>query len=190
MRIIGILMALPILLALSVPQNALAAEVELTDETKINTQIQEDIVIVDGEIYDNSNLLASAPYNFEGYKPVELTSEKKRDEFLSKYRKKVKKENFSEEQFEINASAYTAAADECGKSDGITASGLKVMEKRTLACPAEYALGTKIKIDGMGTYTCEDRGGAIKDNHFDIYMKTKSQAFAFGRKLLKAEVVM
>ena len=31
-----------------------------------------------------------------------------------------------EGKFTINASAYTAAADECGKSDGITASGVKV----------------------------------------------------------------
>jgi len=41
----------------------------------------------------------------------------------------------------------------------------------------------------MGTYVCEDRGGAIKGNHFDIYMPTKSEAFAFGRKNLVAMVV-
>jgi 3D (Asp-Asp-Asp) domain-containing protein len=91
--------------------------------------------------------------------------------------------------FIMNASAYTAAADECGKSDGITASGKKVAEGRTLACPKGYAFGTQIEIDGMGTYTCEDRGGAIKGNHFDIYMKTKSQAFAFGRRNLAARIV-
>lgn len=91
--------------------------------------------------------------------------------------------------FIINASAYTAAADECGKSDGITASGIKVAEKRTLACPPSYPFGTKIKIEGVGELRCEDRGGAIKGNHFDIYMETKSQAFAFGRQHLLAEIV-
>lgn len=91
--------------------------------------------------------------------------------------------------FLVNASAYTAAADECGKSDGITASGNKVQENRTLACPKQYKFGTRIKIDGMGTYVCEDRGGAIKGNHFDIYMQTKKQAFAFGRRNLVAMVV-
>jgi len=91
--------------------------------------------------------------------------------------------------FVINASAYTAAADECGKSDGITASGAKVSEGRTLACPRAYKFGTKIEIDGMGTFVCEDRGGAIKGNHFDIYMETKKQAFAFGRRSLTARVV-
>lgn len=94
-----------------------------------------------------------------------------------------------EGKFTINASAYTAAADECGKSDGITASGTKVQENRTLACPPAYPFGAKIAIEGYGVYTCEDRGGAIKNNHFDIYMETKTQAFAFGRRNLTAEIV-
>lgn len=91
--------------------------------------------------------------------------------------------------FTANVSAYTAAADECGKSDGITASGTKVAENRTLACPPQYAFGTKVAIDGMGVYVCEDRGGAIKGNRFDIYVPTKSEAFAFGRQHLSATVI-
>lgn len=93
------------------------------------------------------------------------------------------------EKFIINASAYTAAADECGKSDGITASGLKVTENRTLACPPAFPFGAKISIEGVGELRCEDRGGAIKGNHFDIYVQTKTEAFAFGRRNLVAEVV-
>src|SRR4030043_707902 len=111
---------------------------------------------------------------------------------LEQQRKKFARIDYSKlpkGDFTINASAYTAAADECGKSDGITASGKKVAEGRTLACPPGYNFGTKIEIDGMGTYVCEDRGGAIKGNHFDIYMETKSQAFAFGRRNLIARVV-
>lgn len=92
-------------------------------------------------------------------------------------------------RFTINASAYTAAADECGKSDGITASGLKVEANRTLACPRELPFGTKLRIDGMGEFRCEDRGGAIKGNKIDIYMETKSEAFAFGRQNLEAEII-
>ena len=183
MRIIGMVILLSILLVLSVPQNVLAAE-NITDETKINPNIQDDKIILNGEVYENSILLASAPYKSDDYEPVKPS----RDDALARYKKKAKG-NLPEGKFEINASAYTAAADECGKSDGITASGLKVMEERTLACPPQFTLGTKVKIDGMGTYTCEDRGGAIKGNHFDIYMKTKKQAFSFGRKILIAEVV-
>ena len=92
--------------------------------------------------------------------------------------------------FIANASAYTAAADECGKSDGITEGGAKVQANRTLACPRQYKFGTKIEIDGMGTYVCEDRGGAIKGNHFDIYMPTKKEAFAFGRRNLVAMIIV
>lgn len=91
--------------------------------------------------------------------------------------------------FTINASAYTAAADECGKSDGITASGLKVAEARTLACPASYPFGAKILIEGLGEFRCEDRGGAIRGNKFDIYMETKQQAFAFGRQYVEATII-
>lgn len=94
-----------------------------------------------------------------------------------------------EGKFTINASAYTAAADECGKSDGVTASGVKVKKNRTLACPPAYPFGARIAIEGYGVYTCEDRGGAIKGNHFDVYMETKQEAFAFGRRNLLAEVV-
>lgn len=93
------------------------------------------------------------------------------------------------EKFVVNASAYTAAADECGKSNGVTASGLKVTEKRTLACPASFPFGAKISIEGMGEFRCEDRGGAIKGNKIDIYMETKQEAFAFGRRNLLAEVI-
>lgn len=93
------------------------------------------------------------------------------------------------EKFIINASAYTAAADECGKNDGITASGLKVAEKRTLACPPAFPFGAKVSIEGVGELRCEDRGGAIKGNHFDIYVETKAEAFAFGRRNLTAQVI-
>ena len=91
--------------------------------------------------------------------------------------------------FIINASAYTAAADECGKSDGITSSGIKARAGRTIACPSNFPFGAKIKIADMGIFTCEDRGGAIKGNKIDIFMETKQEAFAFGRRNLEAQVI-
>jgi 3D (Asp-Asp-Asp) domain-containing protein len=112
-------------------------------------------------------------------------------QYSKMYKNKLLSQDFilPKGSFVVNASAYTAAADECGKSDGITASGKKVQANHTLACPKQYQMGTKIEIDGMGTYVCEDRGGAIKANHFDIYMPTKQEAFAFGRRNLIAMVV-
>jgi 3D (Asp-Asp-Asp) domain-containing protein len=188
MRVISTLVIL-LGIGLFLSPKALAAETRSTDETNTNFKIQDNIEIVNGIAYDKSNVLAYAPYNYEGYKPV---SESKREAVIAKWKKKQVSlwNNLPKEKFTINASAYTASADECGNSKGITASGLKVMEKRTLACPPQYPFGTKINIEGRGTYVCEDRGGAIKGNHFDIYVETKKEAFAFGRRNLLAEVVI
>ncbi len=185
------LVALPMLWAIIAPQHALAVEVTNTDETKINFEIQDNKVLVKGVFYRSSAVIAKVPYNFPGYEPIKSASELKREGVLAKWKAKQlsKWENLPEGKFTINASAYTAAADECGWNTGITASGLKVEENRTIACPPEYPFGAKIKIEGYGTFVCEDRGGAIKGNHFDIYMQTKTQAFAFGRRNLTAEVV-
>ena len=189
MRIISMLVALPMLWTMIVPQHALAAEVANTDETKTNFEIKDNITIVDGIVYGNQDILGNVPYNFPGYEPVKTAEELKREKMLARFKDKLANTIFPKGQFTINASAYTAAADECGKSDGVTASGLKVMENHTIACPPQFPLGTTLKIDGYGTFVCEDRGGAIKANHIDIYMQTKAQAFAFGRKNLIAEVI-
>jgi 3D (Asp-Asp-Asp) domain-containing protein len=113
----------------------------------------------------------------------------KYETIMNRWKKKQAHMKAPQGKFIINASAYTAAADECGKSDGITSSGVKVKEDQTLACPPNFPFGTKIKIEGMGVRVCEDRGGAIKGNHIDIYMETKAEAFQFGRRNLEAEVV-
>lgn len=128
--------------------------------------------------------------NFEGFIKKENKISPEREKILERYAEKRKLANYPKGKFTINASAYTAAADECGKSDGITASGLMVKENETIACPPQFPMGTRIKISGMGTYVCQDRGGAIKGNHIDIYMETKAEAFAFGRKNLEAEILL
>jgi len=189
MRIIRLLVALPMIWTMVAPQHALAADIQNANETKINFTIPNNLNIVDGKLQIGSPSLSGIPYNFEGYEPVKTPAELKREKALARFAHKLKNAILPEESFVINASAYTAAADECGKSDGITASGVKVKENRTLACPPGFPFGAKIKIKGMRTYVCEDRGGAIKGNHFDIYMQTKKQAFAFGRRNLLAEVV-
>lgn len=163
------------------------AEEALDANTKIEFKINEGIYIQDGIAYPIA--FQKVAFNYDGYIPVKTEEEQKREQVLEKWKSKQSTKSAPKGKFTINASAYTAAADECGKSDGITASGVKVKEKRTLACPPQYAFGTKIKIEGFGTYVCEDRGGAIKGNHFDVYMETKKEAFAFGRRNLLAEVV-
>ncbi|HRY82458.1 MAG TPA: 3D domain-containing protein [Candidatus Moranbacteria bacterium] len=185
MRIISASLALLIAFVIISSNVAMAAEAGESNETKTNLNI----------FSENKILLAyNDDENFEGFdteKKVEKALEdSKREKALERYAEKRKSASYPKGKFTINASAYTAAADECGKSDGITASGLMVKEKETIACPPQFPMGTKIKISGMGTYICQDRGGAIKGNHVDIYMKTKKEAFAFGRKNLEAEVIL
>lgn len=167
------------------------AQAEKTVDTNTKTEfvVEENIKIENGKIVNKQ--LENIPYKNDGYVPVKSEEELKRDETLAKWqeRQKYLSGNLPSGKFTGNFSAYTAAADECGKSDGITASGLKVQAKRTLACPLQYPFGTKVKISGIGTYICEDRGGAIKGNKFDIYVETKTDAFTFGRRHLEAEVI-
>ncbi|HCP08570.1 MAG TPA: hypothetical protein DIT25_02095 [Candidatus Moranbacteria bacterium] len=181
MRIIRSLVILRMLLVLILAPIALAAETG-TDET--NIKIKTPVFALDKTI----SAISAYDVVVEYEKPLEMSQ---RDITLAKWKSKQSHlwESLPKGQFTVNASAYTAAADECGKSDGITASGVKVQEKRTIACPREFPFGTKIKIDGYGTYVCEDRGGAIKGNKIDIYVETKGEAFAFGRRNLTAEVI-
>jgi 3D (Asp-Asp-Asp) domain-containing protein len=122
---------------------------------------------------------------------VEKSSATKEEMMLDRWKRKQADRwtSLPKGKFVVNASAYTASADECGNDKGITASGLLVKKNQTLACPPEFPFGVKIAIEGVGTLRCEDRGGAIKGNHVDIYVETKTEAFAFGRRNLVAEVM-
>lgn len=77
--------------------------------------------------------------------------------------------------------AYCSCEECCGKSDGITASGVKARPNHTIAAPSEFAFGTKLMINGI-EYTVEDRGGAIKDNRIDVYFDSHQEAINFGKQ--------
>ena len=68
----------------------------------------------------------------------------------------------------------------CGKTDGITKSGVKATSNHTLAAPDKYSFGTKIELDGYGTFVVEDRGGSIKDNRLDRFFDTHQEALKWG----------
>ncbi|HBU90239.1 MAG TPA: hypothetical protein DEB53_03370 [Bacillus pumilus] len=90
--------------------------------------------------------------------------------------------------------AYTNGAESTGKSAGhpdygVTASGARTKTGHTIACPPSMAFGTRLNIEGIGVRTCEDRGGAITEGHIDLYVAGVSEAQAFGRQRLKAEII-
>ena len=193
MRIIRVIVALAMVLSVLTPYLTFAADAQVAESNETKTQFnsENNLILSNGVLESNFKLLAYNPDTFERFSLDEVKTEEElqREAVLARFEEKRRLASYPQGKFVINASAYTAAADECGKSDGITASGLKVKEKETIACPPHFPFGTKLNVEGMGTYVCEDRGGAIKNNHIDIYMETKKEAFAFGRRNLLAEVV-
>lgn len=94
--------------------------------------------------------------------------------------------------FEITA--YTAGFESTGKVKGdegygVTASGEVVSEGRTAACPPSIPFGTKLEIEGMGVYVCEDRGADITEGRLDIYTDSLDEARQFGRKTLEVNII-
>ena len=93
----------------------------------------------------------------------------------------------------IIATAYTASIEECGKDDGITASG-KLVSPGCIAAPRDIPFGTKIRVSGLGVFNVEDRGGAIvrvSDNiiKIDIWMESYNEAIKFGKRIYKGKIL-
>lgn len=81
-------------------------------------------------------------------------------------------------EMNVTLTYYTAAADE-GSGTGITASGTYATAGRTIACNF-LPIGTKVEIEG-NVYIVEDRGG-MSGNVIDVFVNTKAEAFALGRR--------
>ncbi len=65
--------------------------------------------------------------------------------------------------------------------DTITASGKTPQLNHTIAVdPRVISLGSKVYIEGYGTYYAEDTGGAIKNNIIDIFVTSEAEANAKG----------
>lgn len=77
---------------------------------------------------------------------------------------------------------YCHCSDCTGKNDGITATGTKVQEGRTIAVyPAQIPLGSEVVIDG-NTYVAEDKGSGVGMNRIDIYVDSHEKALQLGVK--------
>lgn len=66
-----------------------------------------------------------------------------------------------------------------------TSTGAVPQQGRTIAVdPLVIPYGTSVHIDGMGDYIAEDCGGAIRQNHIDVYFDSHEAALAFGTRRL------
>lgn len=80
--------------------------------------------------------------------------------------------------YSTNARAYPG-----GRWTGITATGTKTTEGRTIAVdPDVIPLGWWVYIEGIGFRRAEDTGGAILGNKIDIYFDSVDYARQFGIK--------
>ena len=85
--------------------------------------------------------------------------------------------------------AYCPCVKCCGKSNGITASGIKAVEGVTVATNKSIPFGTKVYIDGVGERIVQDRGGAIKGNRIDLYFDSHQDALNFGRQTKQVTII-
>lgn len=80
--------------------------------------------------------------------------------------------------------------DENGKPIVYGASGAILRQGVSVAADTSiYPMGTQLEIEGMGTYTVQDRGGAIKENRIDIYFDNHQEAVMFGVQTINVRVV-
>ncbi len=105
---------------------------------------------------------------------------KKRNQILANYRPPKGK-------IEILATGYSSTPDQTWGDPFTTASGTRV-HWGTIACPPEYPFGVEVTIEDLGTFVCEDRGGAIKGNHFDIWFHSRAEALQWGKRLVVATI--
>lgn len=90
----------------------------------------------------------------------------------------------------VTVTAYCPCPICCGKSDGITCSGVRARANRTIAVdPDVIPLGSEVYLEGLGIFIAEDTGGVIKGNRIDIFMEDHQQALLFGIKEMKAYVL-
>lgn len=74
------------------------------------------------------------------------------------------------------------------KHVGQTASGSKARKGTIAADTSIYPFGTVMYVEGYGYGRVEDRGGAIKGDHIDLWFRTHEQAKSWGQKRIPVKI--
>lgn len=91
--------------------------------------------------------------------------------------------------------AYCACPKCCGPDAiGLTASGKDVSynDGKFVAADKQFAFGTNLIIPGYNSnkpVEVQDRGGAIKGNHLDVFFPTHQEALEWGRRVIDVTVI-
>ncbi|AOM84630.1 G5 and 3D domain-containing protein [Salisediminibacterium beveridgei] len=94
------------------------------------------------------------------------------------------------EWMNFTATAYTAYCNGCS---GVTRTGIDLRanpNSRVIAVdPSVIPLGSRVEVEGRGTFLAADTGGAIKGRKIDIFMPDRSNALSFGRQSVRVRVL-
>lgn len=93
-------------------------------------------------------------------------------------------------EFYVEATAYSPY---CGGCEGVSAGGYNYKDNPNMKLiavdPSVIPLGTKVWVEGYGYALAGDTGGAIKGNRIDVLMPSEQQAYDWGRKQVKIQVL-
>lgn len=129
-------------------------------------------LLIEAPSRDNNNTVIEVPQTIQVESKYEANSNLYGPTFYTDY----------EDLGSFKITYYCACKKCCGKNDGITASGNKAIEGRTIAADTRILpMGSVVVIDNH-VYVVEDVGGAIKGNKIDIYVDSHEKALKKGVK--------
>jgi 3D (Asp-Asp-Asp) domain-containing protein len=77
----------------------------------------------------------------------------------------------------------------CAPGSGITASGLRPVEGTTIAGPRSVPLGTRVVVNGVGTFIVQDRMSRTYEGRWDIYKASHRRAKDFGKQEFRVQIL-
>ena len=93
-------------------------------------------------------------------------------------------------EFYVRATAYTAFCNGCS---GITATGINLRTNPNMKViavdPSIIPLGTKVYVEGYGYAIAADKGSAIKGYKIDVFIPSKTDAFKWGNRKVKIQIL-
>lgn len=94
----------------------------------------------------------------------------------------------------LEATGYTCGPESTGKHPSSpdycqTASGYRLKPgDKVVAMGEKYPFGTSVVVPGYGVAIVRDRGGAVSDNHIDLYFEHHQDALNWGRRVITVTV--
>lgn len=192
-KIIKIVIATCMSFMIATPIICYAASTNKTNDVieSEKTIEKKEVVIENNEIDVPSNFVSTMSEDIRTARKEQKELEEKlaKEKALAEEKAKAEKEkqqnNLQQTPSKVSLgtfklTAYCPCSKCCGKSDGITASGTKATQGRTIAVDTRVIpIGKNVIIDG-NTYIAEDTGGAIKGNRIDVYFNSHQEALNFG----------